>query len=169
MQKGLSLLELLISLGILCTALALGMPSMTQSLDRHRTMAEADMLLHALQLARHTAITHNSATRVHPLNSDWTNGWQVFIDRNDDGIPDAQTSVITHSPEISARLKATRTLQQRILFLGDGHAVLPGGGFQAGTFTLCEEHSTRSHNLIISRIGRVRRTTSADNARCTPR
>ncbi len=83
LQRGVTLIELMVVLAIIAILLGVGMPSF-QSFTLNR---QADRLVQQLQLdisyARNHAITHSMPITVTPMSNNWNLGWEV---RSDDGL-----------------------------------------------------------------------------------
>ena len=91
-ENGFTLVELLISIVIVTTLLAMGIPSFKDFLKNNRLVAQSNGLVAALQLARSEAVKRGTDTVICASsnqtsctgNGDWDKGWTVFsdIDRN---------------------------------------------------------------------------------------
>lgn len=166
MEKGFSLFELLTVLAISTLAVTLASPLASTLLSRARAQSDANLLHSTLNSARFYAVTNGVPITVLAKQNNWSSGWQVFVDADNDLQPDtSQIIILDHGPRIST-IATTSTLLSRVRFLPDGRAVLRGGGFQAGTFTICD-NNTHSYDLIINRIGRVRRSELEHNPKCS--
>jgi len=93
-QKGLTLIELLISIVVLTVILALGIPSFMQFIKNNRLTAQANNLVVSVQLARSEAVKRGSGAIICAANADldgcsadtdWATGWIVFADLDQDG------------------------------------------------------------------------------------
>lgn len=86
LQRGVTLIELMVVLAIIAILLGVGMPSF-QSFTLNR---QADRLVQQLQLdisyARNHAITHSMPITVTPMNNNWNLGWEVRSNANADGL-----------------------------------------------------------------------------------
>ena len=92
--RGLTLIELLITISILAVLLGLAAPSFTPLLERWRVAQAVESLKSALMLARSEAIKHGGNVYLEKLppttagcitdntNQDWDCGWVVFLDAN---------------------------------------------------------------------------------------
>lgn len=101
-QKGVTLIELMVTVAILGIFASIAAPSFRGLLARDRTTAVANDLLASIQLARSEAVRYNSNARIcarNTTNNDlcatsWDNGWIVQADQlNNDGTPDTTTRV----------------------------------------------------------------------------
>jgi len=164
-DQGNTLIEALATLSILVLAVTIAVPNGIALLARERAIADANLLHGALQRTRLHAVTTGVPTIIQAIDGDWSNGWRVFVDMTKNSEP-RQHIIAEQSPRAS-QIKITQTLHDKVHFLPNGQAILPSGGFQAGTFSVCEKGLARSHNLVINRVGRVRRETVAHNAKCS--
>lgn len=163
--RGLTLIELLITLSILGVLLAIGIPSFQQQLESSRTRTAADSLLQAIHLTRSKAISTNRRATLRKLG-DWQSGWEIFYDRDFDGERDAGEEQITTGPALTGvTVSANGPLTNYVSFIGSGESRYAGtmnsGGFQAGTFTICPETGGNGYQLVLSRSGRARVETLA--------
>ena len=163
--RGLTLIELLISLTILGLLLAIGVPSFQQQLESNRTRSAADSLLQAIHLTRSKAVSTNRRATIRKTG-DWGAGWEIFYDRDFDGIRDADEEQITTGGGLSGvSVSANGPLTDYVSFVGSGESrfagTASGGGFQAGTFTVCPTTGGEGYQLVLARSGRVRVDTLA--------
>lgn len=161
MEKGISTIELMLTVGLMAIVSAFSVPSFHALLNNQRATATAALLHHSIQLTRHHAVSTGQVTRLVPNTADWSSGWTVQTGTGE-GI-----RIIHHQPATKARILRSSTLASRIEYRPSGRAILASGGFQAGTFNVCVPGSLKSHDLIISRVGRLRRSTAAVNRNCS--
>lgn len=94
---GLSLVELLTVLAVASVLLGVAAPGMATLVRRQQLRGAVDTLYGAVRLARAQAVARNTRVLLTPLgtgNSDWRDGWVVFIDDNDNLEADAGERVI---------------------------------------------------------------------------
>ena len=164
-DDGLTLIEALLALSILTLAIAFAMPNGIALFARERAIADANLLHSALQRSRFYAITTGIPISIQTIDNNWSNGWRIFTDSYLS--PESPKQLIAQQSLLGSQIESTQTLRDKVHFLPNGQAILPSGGFQAGTFSVCEKGFKRSHNLIINRVGRVRRVTMAQNPKCS--
>jgi type IV fimbrial biogenesis protein FimT len=75
-QHGLTLIELMVTLAVAITLLAIGIPAFDTVVGRNAGVSTVNPLVTALQQARSEAVTRGSAVRVE--SADWNVGWQVL-------------------------------------------------------------------------------------------
>ena len=90
----------------------------------------------------------------------WQQGWIVFADANGDGTRAAGETLLHVQPPLagSLRLKGTGTLAKYVSYAPNGATKLVGGGFQAGTFTVCSESAqpATGRQVVVNANGRPR-------------
>lgn len=100
--RGLTLVELLVTVSLLAVLLSLAAPSMSNALRAwQRDVATRAFVAH-LQLARSAAITSSRRVVICASadglacagTSDWMQGWMVFVDENADLVPDTGRPVL---------------------------------------------------------------------------
>lgn len=160
MARGLTLIELLITLSILAVLLAIGIPSFQQQIESNRTRTAADTLLQAIHLTRSKAVTTNRRATLRKLG-DWQSGWEIFYDRDFDGVRDADEEQITTGGALTGvDVSANGPLTNYVSFIGSGESRFAGsangGGFQAGHFIVCPATEGDGYRLWLARSGRVR-------------
>jgi type IV fimbrial biogenesis protein FimT len=167
-QRGLSLTESLVALAIVAGALRLGVPAMTDIVQSVRLVAATDEMLADLHLARMEAQKRNrrvalckSADGRHcTAAGDWDQGWIVFHDENNNGVLDAGEEVIARREALPAslRLVGNTPVARYISYSALGASKFTGGGFQAGTLTVCRrsDQPTASRQIILNSVGRPR-------------
>lgn len=156
---GFSLYELLITITIVGTVAALGVPTFGSILADNRLRADVDALFHAVHLARQESVYRRRVIVLCPSvdglscgqGPDWSQGWIMFINLDRD---------------LPARVDAGETVLRR-------HRVDPGNIVTAnrasfafrstalratnGTFVFCDPAGrTAARALVISYTGRPR-------------
>jgi type IV fimbrial biogenesis protein FimT len=90
----------------------------------------------------------------------WEQGWMVFQDANNSGLRESAEPVITHERALGAQLRMSGNLNvtRYISFTPAGSAVLTGGGFQAGTLTICNSSvdAAEARQIVLNAVGRAR-------------
>lgn len=160
-QRGLTLLDLLISLVVLSLVLALAVPSFQTYISAAQAKTRTLSLYETLQTARTRAVSHNQRATLRALG-DWSRGWVLFDDLNHNGQPDPTERLVAEHrfSGTGITIKGNRPLKNYVSFVGTGESRFasgsPGGGFQAGRLTLCSQNSNKGYQLVLARMGRVR-------------
>ena len=165
-RRGVTLLELIITLAIAGVLLAVAVPLARRSLRNARMIATGNRFLHALHLARSEALRRG--VRVTLCKSTdgagcadhggWDQGWLVFRDADADGRPDSSAAILLVSASLDrAVMSGNRPVRSYVSYAPDGATRRLSGAFQAGTLTLCDRQAlVRTRRIVISRTGRPR-------------
>ena len=86
-HKGLSVLEMLVTVTILSVLLGTGLPSLQVLLLDARLRSQVNDFVHAVHMARHESLKRMTTVSLCPRlsndqcrdNNDWTGGWLVFV------------------------------------------------------------------------------------------
>jgi len=168
---GFSLIEAVIVLVIIAVVAAIGLPGFGEFTSRNRVSAATNGLVGALHAARSESITRGVSTIVCPSlnpdspaatcvnNGDWSKGFIVFVDENENGTRDGAVPPedLIHQVE---ELKGGFTLtpdaiyQQRVRFSGNGSSVNVAGIPLSGSFTI-EYPEQETRTVSVSANGRV--------------
>lgn len=159
---GFTLLELLTTLTVIAIMLGFGIPSLSRQTQANQVKTAANGLLEAMDIARSKAVSTNKRVTLKKLD-EWNNGWEIFIDRNNDGqLNDGETVILHHEKLAGVRILVNGPLRNNVSYVGSGESRLAGGsdggGFQAGTFVVCPQTKGEGYRLILARGGRVRST-----------
>lgn len=166
--NGLSLVELLVVVAVLALLAAVGTPLLSRLVDSTRLSSYANDFLAALHLARSEAIKRReraglckSADGVSCSETGgWEQGWIVFRDANSNGLRDDGELVVQYTARMAAdfRFSGNATVAAYISYVPTGRTRLAGGGFQAGTLTLCKvsDPALGGRQIVINSAGRAR-------------
>jgi len=105
LNRGVTLLEMLVVMGIVGILLAIAIPSYQYVTNSNRIAGEGNALLGDLQFARAEAIkegqwvsvcvsSNGTSCLTGATNTSWNNGWIVFSDTNGNGSVDVATDVV---------------------------------------------------------------------------
>lgn len=182
LQRGLSLIELMVTLSIAVILLTIGVPSFVDMMSSNTAGNYANDLLADFNYARSEAITRGmrvvvckGPTAANCTTGQWEGGWKVFVDCNSNGSRNT-TAVCpdwdgdgTADPEPVLRihgalaanwtLRGNGTLNNRLIYLPDGRVA------NNGTYALCKDNTmeaTAGRALVINRTGRVRMATDTN-------
>ncbi|WP_426152616.1 GspH/FimT family pseudopilin [Pseudomonas sp. DC3000-4b1] len=157
--RGLSLFDLLITLAVLAILAQWLAPGFSGLIAEQRRLAFAHELASDLRSARLEAVQRNRTVIVHPLDGDWTKGWQMVVDESGKGMTDPNNPVVVQRlGDASVRVAATQNLREQLAFDYLGVPRLPNRGALAGTFHLCEAGNEAHRRVVVARTGRVRIT-----------
>jgi type IV fimbrial biogenesis protein FimT len=90
----------------------------------------------------------------------WQQGWIVFADGDSDGQRDAAETLLRVQPPLAGALRLTGTspVSKYVSYAPNGATKLVGGGFQAGTLTLCSASAgpAAARQIVLNSTGRPR-------------
>lgn len=170
---GYSLLQLLITLGVVTMLIAGGIPSFGKIVANHRLRVEVDALFHAIHLARKESVVRRLPVTLCPtrdgiaceMHYDWSDGWMMFVNADWDrpAQRDSNEPLLQHFATNTAnRIGANhRSFSLRSTMLRATN----------GTFVFCDRaRRATPRALIVSYTGRPRvsLTDSRGNALVCP-
>jgi len=160
-QVGFTLFELLIVLLIISITLVIGIPSFSEQINKSKTKVAMHDLLSAIESTRSLAVYSNNRAVLLAHEKDWTQGWSVFLDKNNDGVlNENETLKFEQAPLPHIKIHANTHVHDYISFIstGEGRKVGSGdgGAFQVGTIKICPIAKGTGYSLILSRGGRTR-------------
>ncbi|MEJ1096027.1 MULTISPECIES: GspH/FimT family pseudopilin [unclassified Pseudoxanthomonas] len=157
-QRGLTLIEVIVTMTVLAICTAIAIPSYQALIRRQRVDATMHLLTTYMASARITAITRGSRTVVCPSDgkrgcrqdSDWTYGWLLFLDRDGNGKMDDPGDILREE-------RAPGDAAMRILSNRKQLRYLPDGSSAGGNLTLqvCYDNLLKG-KIVVSNPGRVR-------------
>ncbi len=162
--RGLTFLEMLVAAMLAVIAV----PSMAAMIKSIKLSSASNSFVSYLYLARSEAIKRNSRVVLCKsadglscaLSGGWEQGLIVFHDANNNGTLDPGETVIVRAEALPTTLKMAGNLNvaRYVSFAPTGATKLVGGGFQAGTLTLCHESASagEGRQIILNAVGRPR-------------
>ena len=167
-SRGLSLIELLVTLFIAALLMGMAAPSMAAIMNSSKLTSTSNTFLAGLRLARSEAIRRGgrvamctSSDGVHCAETGgWEQGWIIFHDPNGNGVVDAGERLIerAEAPDSGIVFTGTQNVSRAIVFMGTGRNRTMAGGMQAGTLTLCNRRDAGGpgRQIVIASGGRTR-------------
>ena len=161
-SRGLTLLELVITLAVFAITVGMVVPTFQDLVVRNRVTTATNLFIASLHLARseaartgeHASLCPGDATGCR--DDGYETGWIVFRDANRDGQRQAGEPVIRAVEEAdgAVTVRGNATVDEYITYTPRGYTRLASGGFQAGTVTICRPPHAR--RIVLSRTGRPR-------------
>ena len=161
-NNGFTLIDSIITLSVLSILLTLALPSFSGHIQQTRVKTATNSLLEAIHLTRVQAVSSNKRATIRKQN-EWEGGWEVFIDKNNNGVRDGNEDIVQQHQKLNGiRITANTPIKNYVSYIATGESRnasgTNGGGFQAGTFTICPIAKGKGFELILARGGRVRMT-----------
>jgi len=163
-QRGVTLIEVMVVLGIAAVLLAFGVPALQEFASRSRLDGAARELMTSLQVARSEAMRRGAQVTVRLSGTagsrNWSGGWTMFVDANGNGSLDMGEEVIREGMALPAQLTlyGSASFATFMAFNRDGGLTNAGGGYlvlcQGGALT--EGGRSRSRAVLVNGAGRVR-------------
>lgn len=169
-MRGLSLVEVVVALMIATLLLGVALPALGRIVDRAHVAHTQTLLGESFLTATRQAVASGSVTIICPVNEtgdcketmDWSGGWLIFADIDNDRRAGRHDIVIRRFAPVAGGLRLYSTEgRKRIVFQPQGDS--------AGTnvtFTLCSRRPNAIGSLALSNAGRFRvAEVTADNDR----
>jgi len=159
---GFTILELLIVLVIVSIVYSSGIPAAWSWILDTRQRTSSNLLFTHLQMARNTAITHQSNVVVCQSNdgnrcsgrSSWQYGWIVFTDPNDNEQFDISETLLSVQQPLGNQVNIHFSSRNGGRYV---RYTALGSGWPNGTFTLCDRRgSSSARAIVLSLTGRPR-------------
>jgi len=160
--QGFSIIELMTILAIAGVLLSIGIPSFISMIQNYKLTTTTNALFASVNLARSEAIHRGVRVDLTPVGdgSSWTQGWQVFVDGNNNQRPDSGELVIfTHpaiDPDMRIAASFTDSKVEYVAFNGTGRTQTNANSqtSQSGNWRL--DIGTQSRKVVINFLGRPR-------------
>lgn len=153
MQKGLTLIELLVGLVMISIVATLATPSFRSLVESQRRQDTAQQLLTGLRLARVEAIHRGQPVIMQASEGAWGQGWSVFVDSNRNQLRDEdETTLAERAGHQGVRVVGNGRVASRIGFDSSGRLLNNANG----TLAVCHKDLPASHfQIAIAVTGRV--------------
>ena len=162
-MRGVTLIELMVTLSILAILIMVAAPGVSQFIVSNRLTGQSNLLLGDLMRARseaasrHTSISvcaAASSTTCAAVNAtSWSDGWIVFVDGNADGVLAASTDILKYVPPLDGAPSVTSAS-----FSNTGVITYrPFGGISpstGGDLTFCVSGYANGRKISIAATGR---------------
>lgn len=116
MSKAFTLIEFLVTLAVAAILLVIAVPGFNSFLQNNKIAANTNKLSASFNLARMEAIKRGlsigvcaSNSAANQCGSDWSQGWLIFVDRNNDNKIDAYSDIIKIEDNVSKGLNIRAT------------------------------------------------------------
>ncbi|ACA85593.1 GspH/FimT family pseudopilin [Shewanella woodyi] len=172
LEKGFTLVELMVTLVIGMILITVGVPSFTEMYQGYRAESEIRKVQQYLMFARSQAVSYGARVTVCPISgtscgSDWKSGFSIFIDNGAAATIDSTNGV---TDPIIKQVDAFNS-KDFFTYAGSSVSFTPDGliptNSTVGTFSYCPGSTTseNSRGVEVSSSGKVRFSDSIIN--CT--
>lgn len=158
------MIELMVVLGIAAILLGIGVPSFRTLLQNQRLTTTVNDFFSAVNLTRAEAIKAGLRVDMVPADADatdWTQGWVVFVDGNDNQKPDAGERIIQKHEQVPDGIEIDSKFTdpgatKYIAYNGTGRTQSNAGSqsAQSGTVSFTLDASVK--RIKLNFIGRLR-------------
>ncbi len=166
-QRGLTLIELLVSLAVAAIVATLAVPSFRSVIENNRITTINDKMLASLRLARSEAIARGRSVTVCPSNDQttcsgtWSDGWILFVDEDGDRVLDGGTDEVVKANDMTASdygITLISGIATSFKYDNEGRAE------EQGTFRVCgpSGESSRARGIVIQLSGSTRYAVDSD-------
>ncbi|MBY4678235.1 GspH/FimT family pseudopilin [Marinobacterium arenosum] len=158
MQRGLTLLELLISIAVLAILLAVVVPDMSSFWERNRLISAAEAVYSHTQLARSAALARNQDIFIKFGNTGSADWCMALSEDNNCDCTDGSNCTLTNMPAAQLAGSDFSNISLSTDFTGNDSAIeVPRGtALEGGTVTLSSPVSGFSVQVQLNLLGRVK-------------
>ena len=159
LARGFTLPEALTVTAVIAVLLGLGIPGWQAFARSQDGKSALNTLAGHLILARSESIKRSRPVLIDNVDGSWNSGWTLYVDANDNALLDVGDPVLTRiEPQPEGLVISGNTPVRRyVRYIPSGQTQLLGGGFQAGTLTICHASGLQPvRKLVISASGRAR-------------
>lgn len=169
-SSGFSIVELMVTMGMVATLLATGAPALSKVIKDNGLLSDVFALRATLNNARSEALAQRSFVTV-CASSDgvscsgaWNDGYIAFTDFDGDGVldpngPRGDEIIHTSGEELDAQSVGYSNVADRIRFSSQGNALNFGG-----TMTMCDGRgSSHARGIFVSNVGTVQALVDTDD------
>lgn len=167
-QRGMTAVELMVTIMIMAIVTTLAVPSFRESTRQSRLRGQTNEFIAALRITQSEAIKRGKAvvlckssdpeTATTPACStdtavNWENGWVIFVDEDANGAISTSETVLRRAAPLTAgsTLRGSTGVGSAVAYQATGETTGPG------TFVLCENNDiTRSRAVFLGTNGRIR-------------
>jgi type IV fimbrial biogenesis protein FimT len=164
-QNGFTLFELLVAMTIAALLVTVGVPNMRAMILDNRIISEANHFVATINAARSSAVRYqrpaivcstanfDAAVPTCSGSTDWSDGWIVWVDKNQDAATTAD-EVIVVSPPVGGSVSMTSGTASRFSYDSRGFGTAAGDAI-----SFCDDRSGETGRVIrVNAAGRVHMT-----------
>ncbi|WP_299795255.1 GspH/FimT family pseudopilin [Ramlibacter sp.] len=167
-ERGSSLIQAMVGLALIASSLRLAIPEVQDVVRTSALNAAAEEVFADVRQARAEALTRNRRVTICKsaegsscsTAGGWQQGWIIFQDENNNGVRESTEPVIARHAPLALQLRVTGNapVERYVSYSAIGTTRLTGGGFQAGTLTVCLSSSApaAARQIVLNAVGRPR-------------
>lgn len=163
-ERGFTLIELMIAVGLTGLLLSMAIPALDQFTTNARQTGAINDFVSSMHVARSTAVTTNfrvtvcaSAGGANCEAVSWDQGWIVFGDRDSDQVVDGDEVIAAASAGIEGLSIQSGEFGQFLMYRPNGRVMNASVNGNSGQFTVCDHRGAdKAKVLIIDLSGRPR-------------
>ena len=163
-ERGFSLVELLITLGVATILLSVAVPSFRTISMNSKQAGTVNELVAGMHLARNTAITLNARVAICASSNgqscevvDWNEGWIAFHDEDSDQVRDADETILGTGSNVDGITIDSSQFPTAFTYRPNGRVMNGSPATNTGEFALCDKRgSDHAKVVILDMSGRPR-------------
>jgi type IV fimbrial biogenesis protein FimT len=168
MKNGFTIIELMLAIMVLSIVVAMGVPTLSSTIQNNRLASQTNSLLSTLNYARSEAVKLGSSVTICGSSdqaacnsSNWEDGWIVFRDSNGNGAVNAGETIL----RVQEPLSGGNTLRTSG-FSSASNLVFNSRGMLAatGTFVLCDSRGASDARGVVMNISGQARAAVDENS-----
>lgn len=148
-QRGVTLVELMVTLAVLAILLAVGIPSWSETIRNNRLESAAHTFLNALNYARTEAIRRGQSVTVRKSGSQWEEGYFAFVDLNANGIEDSGETRLRTWPALPSGYTLRTNSSNFTNFIRYNSRGEVANNAVGGTFAICYQNQLAKSRAVI--------------------
>lgn len=155
---GFTLVELMVVVALVSILMGFAIPTFRAvSLNSSLSSVSSDFLASLLQARAEALRSGRNAIVIPNTGTDWSTGWYVFVDNNNNGSFDAGEPVVGRRDAalpVGITLAPAASIGNSVIFASTGFLRASGS---VSAFAICFQaaETSRQRNVIVSRIGRA--------------
>jgi type IV fimbrial biogenesis protein FimT len=163
-ERGVSLVELLITLGVATILMSVAVPSFKTISMNSKQVGTVNELVAGMHLARNTAITLNARVGICASSNGascqvvgWNKGWIAFHDVDNDQMRNADETILATGSEVQGITIESSQFPNSFSYRPNGRVMNGSTATNTGEFALCDKRgSDHAKVVMLDMSGRPR-------------